>query len=125
MPITHAVDRERGAITAVASGTIVLADVRQHLVDERRDAGLSYPELIDARGVTIVFSPADVRTVVELLRDLGAHQTLGPTAILVSTDYVYGMLRMLEVLVEDVCAVRPFRELSDAERWLQNPTGAA
>jgi hypothetical protein len=28
------------------------------------------------------------------------------------------MMRMLEILVEDVCDVRPFRDLGKAKEWL-------
>jgi hypothetical protein len=36
----------------------------------------------------------------------------------VANDYAYGMLRMLEILLDDVCLVRPFRERDAAEQWL-------
>jgi hypothetical protein len=29
------------------------------------------------------------------------------------------MMRMLQMLVEDVCIVQPFRDLGEAERWLR------
>jgi hypothetical protein len=124
MPITHTIDHERRTMSTIASGRVTLADILQHLTEERRAAGLSCAELIDGRTGSVAFSPADVRTVVDVLRDLGAKHSLGPTAVLVSTDYAFGMLRMLEMLVDDVCRIRPFRDPSDAERWLQNPTDA-
>ncbi len=48
----------------------------------------------------------------------GASRASAPTAIIVDSDDGYGMLRMLEILVEDVCAVRPFRSREEAEKWL-------
>jgi hypothetical protein len=48
------------------------------------------------------------------LRWLGERTHLGPTAVLVSNDFQFGMVRM----VEDVCLVRPFREKLSAEIWL-------
>ncbi|HZE18882.1 MAG TPA: hypothetical protein VE402_02060, partial [Candidatus Angelobacter sp.] len=56
--------------------------------------------------------------IVETLRRLGRKGALGPTAVLVSNDVTYGMLRMIETLVGDVAAVRPFRERAEAEKWL-------
>ena len=125
MPITHTVDHTVHAMTAIADGPITLQDVRRHLEEERREAGLSYAELIDARGAIPSVSPADVRSLVGLLRDLASTQPLGPTAVIVSTDYAYGVMRMLSMLVEDICAVRPFRSIQEAERWLQSPAEAA
>jgi hypothetical protein len=34
----------------------------------------------------------------------------------------YGVIRMLQMLVEDVCIVQPFRDIEEAERWLRNWT---
>ena len=38
--------------------------------------------------------------------------------MLVSTDFQFGIMRMVEMLVEDVCLIKPFRTEADAERWL-------
>ena len=65
-----------------------------------------------------MLTPADVRRIVELLRSLSRESKLGRTAILVSTDYAYGLMRMLEMLVEDVCQIRVFREEQEARAWL-------
>jgi len=107
----------------IADGTVTLDDIRRHVAEERRDAGLSYAELIDARTAIPSLSAAEVRTVVSLLRDLAAKQPLGPTAVVVSTDYAYGLLRMLDMFVEDICAIHPFRSISEAEGWLQSQAG--
>jgi hypothetical protein len=65
-----------------------------------------------------VLSSADVGRLAE-------GSVLGPTAIIVETDVGHGMLRMLELLVEDVCAVRPFRREPEAEKWLGEFSGDA
>lgn len=121
MPIVHTVDRENGRLSAVATGGVTLADILHHLNEERLAAGLGFAEIIDGTTGTVAFSPDDLRKLVEVMRDLGTRQSLGPTAVIVSTDYAYGMMRLLEMLVDDVCKVRPFRDLADAERWLQDP----
>jgi hypothetical protein len=104
----------------MAEGTISAEDVRQHLFREQRDSALRYSELIDARHAVIDFSPAEVREMVELLRSLSLGDRLGPTAVVVSSAVGYGVMRMLEILVEDVCVVRPFRDLAQAEVWLRD-----
>lgn len=118
MKMTMTRDRVRRRLFVRAQGPITLQDIREHLEDERDTAGLGYAELIDARGYRPAFSPADVREIVEILRDLAKESALGPTAIVVDTPVGFGMLRMLHILVEDVCAVRPFYRLEDAEKWL-------
>ena len=125
MPIVHTVDHAHGRLSATASGSVTLADILHHLNEERLAAGLGFAEIIDGRTGTVAFSPADLRSLVEVMRELATKHSLGPTAVIVSTDYAYGMMRLLEMLVDDVCKVRPFRDLADAERWLQDPMDTA
>jgi hypothetical protein len=55
---------------------------------------------------------------VALIRALGHESTLGPTAVLVATDFAFWVMRMLEVLVEDVAQIRPFKDEQEARAWL-------
>ena len=67
----------------------------------------------------MVLSREEVEGAVERLRELGRVNALGPTAVVVGNDVSYGILRMLETLVEDFCDVRPFRNRAEAEGWLE------
>jgi len=118
MSIAVTVDHARKLLLVRATGRISFDDIRSHLEEERLEGGLPYRELIDARGYTPGFSLNEVRSIVALLRQLGTESRLGPTAIIVDSDIGYGMIRFLEILVEDVCAVRPFRYQEEAEEWL-------
>lgn len=118
MPISLSVDHAEKKVFARAEGLISVGDIRLHLEGERAELGLSYSELIDARGYIPAFSAAEVRDIVAILRRLGESSRLGPTAVIVDTDLGYGMIRMLEILVGDVCAVRPFRDMEEGEQWL-------
>jgi hypothetical protein len=118
MSITINPDHAKRLLSVRAEGSITSGDIRAHLEEERLVGGLPYHELIDARGYRPAFSADDVRSIVALLRRLGRESRLGPTAVIVDSDDGYGMLRMLEILVEDVCAVRPFRSREEAEKWL-------
>jgi hypothetical protein len=88
---------------------------------------LPYRELIDAHGAIIKLSAQEVREVVALLRSMSYKRgfnisfnprPLGPTAVVVSSDVAFGVMRMLETLVEDVCIIKPFRDIPGAEQWL-------
>ena len=118
MAITATFDHQHHRVTARAEGHVTLEDIRDHLEEERQEPGLAYSELIDARGSVPDFSPADVRVLVAWLRWLGERTRLGPTAVLVDSDLEFGMMRMLEILVDDVCQVKPFRDEANAEYWL-------
>jgi hypothetical protein len=119
MPITATYDHSHRRVTARAEGTVTLEEIRDHLEEERQEPGLAYAELIDARLSVPAFSSADVRVLVALLRWLGEKTRLGPTAVVVADEFQFGMVRMTEILVEDVCQIRPFYNDVDAERWLK------
>lgn len=120
MPVQIAVDHANKMVATVASGPIRYADVENHLAEERYLGGLPYKELIDARSAEIFFTPAEVRKVVALLQSLQGESRLGPTAVLVSDDVGYGVLRLLQVLVEDFLELRPFRGEKEARAWMGN-----
>ncbi len=119
---SHTVDIEPSEVTTIAEGTVTLDEVRAHLHREKSDSALPYRELIDARNVVVRLSSSELQQVVELLRSLARSRRLGRTAVVVSTDVAYGILRMLQILVEDVCVVQPFRDLAAATLWLNDGT---
>src|SRR5208282_5618342 len=110
MPIISKVDRERKEIHAVAVGPVTFADVEAHLLQQKNWGVLAYREFIDGRGAGPIFTPAEVRQIVELLRKMSEGSPLGRTAVLVSSDYAFGVMRMLEMLIDDVCQLKPFRD---------------
>lgn len=118
--IGFSVDVDQRLVTTVAEGKVSATDVREHLSSEQRDSALLFRELIDARHAWIDFSPAEVREIVNLLRSLSRQHYLGPTAVVVSSPVAFGVMRMLENLVEDVCVLRPFRDFAQAENWVRD-----
>jgi hypothetical protein len=121
MPIIiQDIDRERNEIEAVAFGPIDYAEIEKHLVEERNIGGLAYTEFIDARDASLVFavSPAEIRQIVSLVRSLCQQSQFGATAVLVSTDFASGIMRAMEMLLEDVADLRSFRDEKLARSWL-------
>ena len=119
---SHTVDTERNEMTTIAEGTVTLDEVRAHLHREKSDSALPYRELIDARNAVVRLSSSELQQIVELLRSLARSRRLGPTAVVVSTDVAYGIMRMFQILVEEVCVVQPFRDLAAATLWLNGGT---
>ena len=120
MPITATYDHQHRRVIAEARGPITLDELRSHLEEERQEPALSYAEIFDARGAVPDFPTADVRILVALLRWLAERTRLGPTAVVVDSDFAFGITRMVEMLVDDVALIRPFRTKLDAELWLNN-----
>jgi hypothetical protein len=121
MPISFSVDNSNELIRAEAVGAITRAEIERHLSEERRAGGISYRELIDATQATAAFDAADARSLIDTVRAIVRTTDFGPTAVIVADNMTYGMLRMLEILLEDVCDVRPFRppERDAAELWVR------
>lgn len=121
MPILiRSVDHERHELDAVASGPINYEQIEKHLIEERNIQGLAYKEFIDARDADLVFalSPLEIRQIVALIRNLCKQCAFGPTAVLVATDFAFGIMRAMEMLLDDVAEIRPFREERLARSWL-------
>ena len=118
MPITATYDHQHRRVLATAEGRVTLEEIRSHLEEERQEPALRYTELFDVRDAVPDFPPADARILVAWLRWLGERTRLGPTAVVVGGDLAFGITRMIEMLVEDVALVRPFRNKLDAELWL-------
>ncbi len=121
MPIRiTSIDHDRHQLDAVAFGAIHYIDVERHLVEERNMGGIAYKEFVDARDASLTFalSPAEIRQIVSLVRSLCKRCKFGATAVLVCTDFAFGIMRAMEMLLEDVAEVRPFREERVARSWL-------
>lgn len=119
MTITSSIFHDQGYMVAIASGPIGWEEVRIHLFAERFAGGLSYRELIDARAAVPTWSSAQAREIVSLLTNFGRKSVLGPTAVVVSSEFGFGMMRMLDILLEDVCIVKPFRDYDAAVQWFR------
>ena len=87
---------------------------------ERNRGGLGYREFVDARDAGLVFAmyPSQIRQIVALIRNMGQQSEWGPSAVLVSTDFSFGVITFLEILVEDVVEIKPFRDEAEARAWL-------
>jgi hypothetical protein len=103
---------------ATADGPITLSDIKDHLLKERRQNGLVYAELIDARTASPAFSSEEAREIVSLLNVFARDHALGPTAVVVSTDVAFGAMRLIEILTDGICAIRPFFDVDAALEWL-------
>ena len=121
MPIViRSVDYDRHEMEAVALGSIHYKDVEKHLLEERMIGGISFREFMDARDASLAFAltPTEIRQIFALVRNLCRECKFGPTAVVVSGDYAFGIMTAMEVLLEDVAEIRPFREERLARSWL-------
>ena len=117
------IDPTRRIATVTASGPITRVDIEAHLTHEHTRGLIVYRELIEARSARPDVSTDDIRQIVDELRGYAADGLVGATAVVVATDYAYGIMRMVQALAEEVCAIHPFRDMPEAAAWLlEQPT---
>jgi hypothetical protein len=124
MPFILSVDHERKEVDTVAIGPITYADTVDHLLAERHFEELTYKEFVDARGAGFLWTRDEIREIVAMVRSMSHESKFGPTAILVSSDVAFGMMRMLEALLDDVAEIRPFHDEQEARAWLATKSPA-
>ena len=113
--------RERGTrcLFATESGAVTIPDLQVVVAIVRGEVGYACPELIDLRGASSDFATRQVCGLALWLEDFVKDHVLGPTAVVVATPVAFGMMRMLETLASSACTIRPFLNVDDAMRWLQ------
>lgn len=127
MPITYTLDHDQRRMFTRAEGLLTRHELEQHLDVEAQDHAEEYAELFDARDATTDITADDVRGLVDRARRWQASGIkVGPTAIVATTDVVYGMARMYAMLAEFLNApVEVFRDVASAMEWLDHVSPAA
>jgi len=120
VPITFELDRERRQLRTTIRGPIAFADVQAHIDAIVAADALGYADLVDASaaGGPGLFS-GDIRRIAQLMGSLRRESTIGPRAIVVTSNAAYGMVRMLAVLASAWVTVEAFRDRDAAEAWLR------
>jgi hypothetical protein len=117
--------------TAVVS-PVTFFEIRRHLHALRETRAFRHPELIDARGARgDQFTARDVVSIAGFARRTLGHPGTAARALVVGSDEDFGRSRLLAGLVAGWVRVAVFRDLGEAERWLDEqrtwalPAGAA
>jgi hypothetical protein len=121
MPAYFRIDKERRVVMSTVAGVFTLAEGLAHQEKLLKDPDFdpTFSEFIDCTHLTkLDIGPGDVRKLAE--RSIFSPDSR--RAILVNTDFAYGLARMFlmfrEILGEK--GVRVFRNLDEALQWLFN-----
>lgn len=112
--------QEPNTFAVRASGRVTFEECHamqaQLLADPHLSEGVRV--LVDASAVRGVPSASELRALAAEMQPM-VERGLGPVAVVTASPSVYGVVRMFSVFAELVNAiVMPFKERSDAERWL-------
>lgn len=125
MPITYAYDATASVIHTVVTGDVRLRAIAEHLDAIGAEPWFPAPALVDTRQAAPNIPSDEVRSVVEMFRRLGPQLNGVPIAVLVSSDVAFGLVRMMELMLDDVVTIAPFRDAASARRWIDESRASA
>ncbi len=125
--VTYERDDVRRRIVVTITGEAHTADVLGVIERQVADNAWRYAMLYDSREDTSAPSSGDLRAVVDVVgRHIAQLGPRGPVAIVTSHPMNYGMARMYATFGEPVrLNVEVFRDIADAEAWLDAQMGHA
>jgi len=124
MATDYRFDPEQKLVVTCYWGEVRTTDVATVRRARERDPGLAaaVAHLVDATGIVhLVLSATETRDVASYVATGKDGTSRLPTAIVASTDVVFGMCRMFGLRVEalrDIEQIRVFRTLEEAVAWL-------
>lgn len=121
----YEIDKERRLVTSVASGVIALRDVWAHHERLLKDPDFdpNFVQLIDVTQITkLEMSTEDIRRVA----GSNVFATNPRMAIVASSQVLYGLSRMFQILreMDGQEGIRVFRERDEALAWVLGKDGA-
>lgn len=118
MPISYRVDDSRRRVYTRAEGLITYRQLRAHMNAEVGEEASSYGELFDCTDATTNITPEEVRLLVDERVKIARLRPSCPVAVVATNKCLFGMLRMYDIMTEQVRPIRIFSDLQDAEEWL-------
>ena len=120
MPISYVVDKERNVVLVTWKGDVTADDYRVHLSKmlDDPDALSAGRSLTDLREANVLLSGAELDAIAEAEADRRLAGRQWKTAILVSSNFHYGLARQVTVLSQSESTDRVFLDYAGALAWL-------
>jgi hypothetical protein len=118
MPITYSFDAAQDLIHTAVTGDVRPGAIEDHLRAICAEPWFPAPALVDTRLAEANISSAEIRAVVEVFRKLGPRFNHAAIAVIVGSDVAFGLVRMIELMLDDVITITPFRDTASALAWL-------
>ena len=120
MPLSLEIDQGRRRVFGKGSGEIGPADFVHFFSERRRSFYNGFPELLDFGDATANFSGDEIKSLATARRKLSEKMPPAPVAYVARNEKLFAAFRMLKELTEDIRPIEVFRNLTEAERWLDN-----
>ena len=123
MPISYRIDKAKRRLYTHATGLITFDDLKQHMNTESGTPAASYAEIFDCTEAMTNMTAEEVRALALERQRIAQHQHAAPAAVVATNDVFYGMFRMFDALTENVRPLNVFRDIAEAEKWLDEIMG--
>ena len=121
MPISFRIDDTAKRIYTVAEGVITYEDLLGHMNSDVPPGVAVYAEIFDCTEATTDLTADKVRKLAtERERIAASRAASGPVAVVATNDLFFGMLRMFDILTSQVRPIQVFRDIREAEKWLDS-----
>ena len=120
MPVQFTVSHPARLVIAVAREDLRRHDIETYLDDVARANALPYRKIFDMTHATPRLSDDDMLALGARIRAYLALGSLGPLAIVASTDNSHRQARLFVALADAERPIRIFRELHLARQWLDS-----
>ena len=121
MPVTYVIEPSASIVRTRCVGRVRFDEVMRHFADLAADPDCpdTLDVLLDLSELTSLPETWQLRSVSSEMGLVSHRVRFGACAIVATSDAVFGIARMYEVLAEDhFRATRVFREMRPAEEWL-------
>lgn len=125
MPILWAIDHPRRLVEATARDILRRPDIEAFLDGIAIAATLSYRKLFDATQSTIELGEGDLTSISAWVHKSSSTTQMGAVAIVVGSDEMYEHALAFEALTAARRPLKVFRQLRDAQKWLDENRGVA
>jgi hypothetical protein len=118
MPISYQIDHEQRRIYTHCEGVVTYEEFRAHMNAEEGSAAASYGEIFDCTDATTNITPDQIRRLAAERQTVAERRKPAPVAMVATNDHFFGMLRMFDILTEQIRPMQVFRRIEAAEQWL-------
>ena len=118
MPISYHIDETRKLIYTRCEGMVTYAELRAHMNAEEDSPAASYSEIFDCADAVTNITPLDIRSLVAERQKVAERRKPSPVAVIATNNMFFGLLRMFDMMTEDIRPLRVFRNKEEAEQWL-------
>ena len=105
-------------VTASGQGQIVLGEVQQALMAVMKENAIAYAKLIDLSFAPLTPRHAGIRAMADRMNEFNRGKTVGPLAIVLTSELAKEMLELFDSLVDADRPLRIFTEAESARAWL-------